>query len=198
MPETPYNDPFDWFTHWFAEARDAQLANFNAMSLATVDATGQPRTRQVLLKSFDAAGFVFYTNYRSPKARQLEENPRAALNLYWRGLERQIRIEGFADRLSEQDSDAYFATRPRGSQVGAWASLQSQPLETRQVLAGRVEEFEDKFHDQPVPRPPHWGGYRVVPLRMEFWEAEAYRLHDRWEFVRQSVDDEWKVEMLYP
>ncbi|MFP4598739.1 MAG: pyridoxamine 5'-phosphate oxidase [Persicimonas sp.] len=198
MPETPYDDPFDWFAHWYADVRDAQLANFNAMSLATVDATGQPRTRQVLLKSFDAAGFVFYTNYRSPKARQLEENPRVALNFYWRGLERQIRIEGFADRLSEADSDAYFATRPRGSQVGAWASQQSQPLETRQVLASRVEEFEDKFHDQEVPRPPHWGGYRVVPLRMEFWEAEAYRLHDRWEFVRQSADDGWKVEMLYP
>lgn len=199
MPETLYDDPFDWFGHWFDEAAQAIDANPNAVALGTVDADGQPSIRQVLLKGWDPQGFVFYTNYRSPKARQLDENPHAALNFYWRGLERQIRIEGLAQRLSAEESDAYFATRPRGSQVGAWASLQSRPLANRQVLAARVEEFEEKFHDQQVPRPEHWGGYRIVPLRFEFWEAEAYRLHDRWEFVRASADaEEWQVEMLYP
>jgi pyridoxamine 5'-phosphate oxidase len=199
MPETLYDDPFVWFGHWLDEAVEAIEANPNAMSLATVDNHGQPSIRQVLLKSFDARGFVFYTNYRSYKAQDLDQRPRAALNFYWRGLERQIRIEGSVDRLSPAESDAYFATRPRGSQIGAWASLQSQPLESRQALAARVEGLEAKYQGQDVPRPDHWGGYRVVPHRFEFWEAEAYRLHDRWEFVRASADSEdWVVEMLYP
>ena len=199
MPETLYDDPYEWFAHWFDEADQAVEANPNAVALGTVAADGQPSIRQVLLKGWDRDGFVFYTNYRSPKARQLDQNPRAALNFYWRGLERQIRIEGLAQRLSAQESDAYFATRPRGSQIGAWASLQSHPLASRQILAAQVEEFEDKFHGQQVPRPDHWGGYRVDPLRFEFWEAEAYRLHDRWEFVRSSTDtDQWQAQMLYP
>jgi pyridoxamine 5'-phosphate oxidase len=199
MPETLYKDPFEWFGHWLDEATQAIEANPNAMALATVDAHGQPSIRQVLLKSFDRRGFVFYTNYRSYKAQDLDQHPRAALNFYWRGLERQIRIEGPVERLSPAESDAYFATRPRGSQIGAWASLQSQPLESRQALAARVEGLEAKYIDQEVPRPEHWGGYRVMPLRFEFWEAEAYRLHDRWEFVRPSIDaEQWDVEMLYP
>jgi pyridoxamine 5'-phosphate oxidase len=199
MLETPYDDPFEWFGHWFDAADQAVEANSNATALATVDAHGQPTIRQVLLKSFDARGFVFYTNYRSNKAQDLDERPRAGLNLYWRGLERQIRIEGCVERLSPAESDAYFATRPRGSQIGAWASLQSQPLDSRQALAARVEALEAEYHDQTVPRPDHWGGYRVMPLRFEFWEAEAYRLHDRWEFVRSSVDSaSWDIEMLYP
>lgn len=199
MPETLYNDPFEWFGHWFDEANQSIEANPNAVALATVAADGQPSIRQVLLKGFGPKGFVFYTNYHSKKAQDLDQRPRAALNFYWRGVERQIRIEGIAERLSPAESDAYFATRPRGSQIGAWASEQSRPLQSRQVLAARVEQFEATYHDQQVPRPQHWGGYRVVPLRFEFWEAEAYRLHDRWEFVRPTTDtDQWNVEMLYP
>ncbi len=199
MPENLYDDPFEWFGHWFDEACQSIEANPNAMAVGTVDAHGQPSIRQVLLKSFDADGFVFYTNYRSRKAADLAHNERVALNFYWRGLERQIRIEGRAHKLDAADSDAYFASRARGSQVGAWASKQSQPLGSRQELAARVERFEEEFAQRPVPRPEHWGGFRVVPLRFEFWQAEAYRLHDRWEFVRESADAEgWDIEMLYP
>lgn len=198
MPQIPYTDPIEWFAAWYADARNADLNQPNAMALATVTPAGQPTARQVLLKHFDKDGFVFYTNFRSPKARHIDQNERVGLNFYWRDLDRQIRIEGVARRLTEEASDAYFATRPRGSQIGAWASLQSEPLDSRKMLADRVEKFESKFADEPVPRPPHWGGYRVVPLRFEFWEAEAYRLHDRWEFVRDEEGEEWKVEMLFP
>jgi pyridoxamine 5'-phosphate oxidase len=199
MSETPYNDPYEWFEQWFGEAKQTAMANPDAVAVATVSPEGRPSIRQVLLKSFDRRGFVFYTNYRSPKAEDLDNNPQTALNFYWRGLERQIRIEGIAERLSAKESDAYFATRPRGSQIGAWASEQSAPLQSRQVLAGLVEQYEAEFAGKEVPRPDHWGGFRVVPLRFEFWEAEAYRLHDRWEFVRQEPSQQdWTVRMLYP
>lgn len=198
MPDILHEDPFEWFGQWFDEAGAAVEANPNAMAVASVGADGQPSIRQVLLKSWDRQGFVFYTNYRSQKAREIDAHPKVALNFYWRGLERQIRIEGLAERLGAAESDAYFATRARGSQIGAWASRQSQPMDSRQALAARVERYEDEFADQPVPRPEHWGGYRVVPARFEFWEAEAYRLHDRYRFVRRDDDGGWDHQMLYP
>lgn len=198
MPHALYDDPFEWFAHWFDEATQSVAPNPNAVGLATVSEQGRPSIRQVLLKSFDADGFVFYTNYESRKGRDLAANPNAALNFYWRKIDRQIRIEGVARKLSAEESDAYFATRPRGSQIGAWASRQSEPLSSRQSLAARVQRYEDKFGDDEVPRPDHWGGYRLVPLRFEFWEAEAYRLHDRWEFVRDDADQQWQAAMLYP
>ena len=199
MPENPYDDPFEWFAHWFDAANQAEAHNPNAMAVATASPDGRPTIRQVLLKSFDRDGFVFYTNFRSEKGQQLDQNPHCALNFYWRGVERQIRIEGRAKRLPAAESDAYFATRPRGSQIGAWASRQTEPLDSRQALAARVEQYEEKFRGQQVPRPEFWGGYRVVPLRFEFWEAEAYRLHDRWEFVRPDPEvDDWQITMLNP
>lgn len=198
MTQIPYRDPLEWFDHWFEEAHDIGLQLPNAVTLATVSPDGQPSARQVLLKDFGPRGFVFYTNYQSRKAHDLKNNPKAGLNFHWETVHRQIRIEGPVEKLSEEANDAYFSSRPRGSQIGAWASHQSRPLASRDELTDRIERFRDKFEGRDVPRPPHWGGYRITPLRFEFWESGAYRLHDRWEFLRESSDDDWDVQRLNP
>jgi pyridoxamine 5'-phosphate oxidase len=170
----------------------------NAITLATLDEHDQPQVRVVLLKEWDREGFVFYTNYTSAKGRALTHHPRAGINLFWRELGRQIRVEGFIERVSDARSDAYFATRPRGSQIGAWASQQSQPVASYDDLLAQVREVEQRFEGQPVPRPPHWGGFLLTPLRIEFWEAGQSRLHDRWEFIRQNPQEPWTIRRLYP
>jgi pyridoxamine 5'-phosphate oxidase len=181
-----------------ALAEATGMTDPNAIALATLDEQGQPQARIVLLKEWDAAGFVFYTNYTSTKGRALLHHPQAGFNLFWRELGRQIRVEGAIAPVSPERSDAYFATRPRGSQIGAWASQQSQPVASYQTLLDQVAAVEARFHDQPVPRPPHWGGFCLVPSRIEFWHAGQYRLHDRWEFTRPSPDAPWTATRLSP
>lgn len=199
MPELPVADPLIWFEQWLNDARESPEPEPTAMSLSTVDSTGQPTARIVLLKSFDRKGFVFYTNLESAKARQLEDHPKAGLCFLWKTLGRQVRIDGQARQIDDERADEYFATRPRGSQIGAWASRQSRPLEDRQTLEKRVEHFRDKFEGRQVPRPPFWSGYRVVPRSFEFWRRGADRLHDRWQFERTSDDQwEWERQRLYP
>jgi len=195
MPNPPFDDPLEWFDAWYSEASQTISPDPDAMTLATADETGRPSSRVVLLKGWDADGFVFYTNRQSRKGRELAANPFAALSFYWRELGRQIRIEGGVERISDDECDIYFASRPRGSQLGAWASMQSEPLDSFDTLLGRIAEFEGKF-GEAVPRPPYWGGYRVVPDRFEFWESGEFRLHRRWEFRRGA--DSWSPRSLYP
>jgi len=189
-------DPIDLFGEWYAAARESGLFMPEATALATADAGGAPSVRMVLLKRFDERGFAFYTNYGSRKASELEENPRAALCVYWGVLERQVRVEGTVTRLSEDESEAYFATRARGSRIGAWASEQSRPLGTRAELEARVKEMDVRYPGDDVPLPPHWGGYLVRPERIEFWQGRADRLHDRLVFRREPKG--WSTERLYP
>lgn len=196
MPDPPFDDPFQWFDAWYAEALENVSPNPDAMALATADRDGRPSSRVVLLKSWDREGFVFHTNRTSRKGRELEENPRAALTFYWRDLDHQIRIEGTAAKLSERESDEYFSTRERGSQIGAWASMQSNPMQHPSELEERVREFEERF-PETVPRPPHWGGYRIKPLRFEFWEQGNFRIHTRWEF-HLVPEGGWSSALLYP
>ena len=189
-------DPFELFDVWYREARDTEINDSNAMALATADAQGRPSVRMVLLKGHDSKGFVFYTNQRSRKAAQLAENGHVALLFHWKSLRRQIRIEGPVSSVTAQEADAYFASRARDSQLGAWASLQSEPLDRRETFEARFEEVRARYEGQDVPRPPHWGGYRVSPDRMEFWEDRAHRLHHRRLFVRAG--DGWTEGLLYP
>jgi pyridoxamine 5'-phosphate oxidase len=189
-------DPLEQFEHWFAEAKRAGVEVPEAMTLATADAEGAPSARMVLLKGAGEDGFVFYTGYGSRKSEELEQNPSAALVLYWRPLGRQVRVEGSVERVSEAESAAYFATRPRGSQLAAWASHQSQPLESREELERRYAELEREYADRDVPLPPHWGGYRLHPEAIEFWEHRENRLHDRIRYTRAR--EGWKVERLSP
>lgn len=189
-------DPMEQFRKWFDEVLAADLHEPNAMILATATPDGRPSARTVLLKGLDKRGFVFYTNYGGRKSRDLEANPRAALLFYWGVLERQVRVEGRAARLSEEESDAYFASRPRGSQVGAWASEQSRPVEGREVLERRVRELEAGYEGREIPRPPFWGGYRVEPEVIEFWQGRENRLHDRLVYRRENGG--WKIERLQP
>ncbi|MDT8342053.1 MAG: pyridoxamine 5'-phosphate oxidase [Longimicrobiales bacterium] len=191
-------DPFDLFRDWYRTAEESGLFMPEAMALATASADGAPSARMVLLKDFDARGFTFYTNYESRKARELDENPRAALTLHWAVLERQVRIEGTVHRVSQAESLAYFRTRPRGSRIGAWASAQSRPLAARADLEARVRETEARFRGDAIPLPPFWGGYRVVPTLIEFWQGRADRLHDRWVFRRGDAEAAWTVERLHP
>ena len=191
-------DPFVQFERWFDAAKAAGIAMPEAMTVATSGLEGEVSARVSLLKSFDHRGFVFYTNYNSRKAKQIHDNPRAALVFWWQSLERQVRIEGAVVRTTEEESDDYFATRPRGSQLGAWASEQSRVLAGRGALDARFEELSTTYKDVPIPRPPHWGGYRVIPLLFEFWQGRADRLHDRfWYRLRSDVKD-WVVERLSP
>ena len=190
------SDPFHLFGEWFAEARESEPNDPNAMALATAEAAGQPSVRMVLLKSHGPDGFVFYTNRHSDKARQLAENPRAALLFHWKSLRRQVRVEGAVERVPDADADAYFATRARDSQLGAWASDQSRPLDRRATFEQRFEDVKRRFDGEAVPRPPHWVGYRVIPERMEFWSDRPYRLHERRLFTRQ--DGGWNEGLLYP
>lgn len=189
-------DPFDLFDTWYREARGTEINDSNAMALATADAQGRPSVRMVLLKGYDPRGFVFYTNGRSRKAGQLAENGHVALLFHWKSVRRQIRIEGPISPVTAEEADAYFASRGRDSQLGAWASLQSEPLDRRETFEARFEEVQARYEGQDVPRPPHWGGYRVTPERMEFWEDRAHRLHHRRLFERAG--EGWTEGLLYP
>lgn len=190
------DDPITFFTHWLKEAEDTGVVLPESMTLATCTAKGHPSSRVVLLKEVNQKGFVFFTNYESHKARELEENPFAALLFHWNILQRQVRIEGKVERITTAESDDYFQTRGRGSRIGAWASHQSEVLNNRGELTKRVKHFEDKFNGKEVPLPEFWGGYRVIPERIEFWQGKADRLHDR--FVYKLVDKTWNVSRLNP
>ncbi|MCD8537302.1 MAG: pyridoxamine 5'-phosphate oxidase [Burkholderiaceae bacterium] len=187
--------PFDQFDIWLNEAIALPVAEPTAMTLATADASGKPTARIVLLKGFDTRGFVFYTNYESRKGKELALQPQATLLFFWQPLERQVRIEGIVEKVSPDESDEYYQSRPLGSRLGAWASAQSQPV-TIEALKAKVEEVEQKFGDNP-PRPPHWGGYRVRPSYFEFWQGRPSRLHDRLTY-QQNTDGEWIIERLSP
>jgi pyridoxamine 5'-phosphate oxidase len=189
-------DPLALFDEWFAEARVSEINDPEAMALATADAAGPPSVRMVLLKGHGADGFVFYTNEQSAKGEQLEANPRAALLFHWKSLRRQVRIEGRVERVTSSEADAYFASRARDSQLGAWASDQSRPLDSRETFEQRFEQVASRFEGQEVPRPPHWGGYRVIPVRIEFWSDRPHRLHERRLFTR--TEGGWTEGLLYP
>jgi pyridoxamine 5'-phosphate oxidase len=189
-------DPLAVFHEWFREAEQAGVEVPEAMTLATADADGAPSARMVLLKGADADGFVFYTGYVSRKARELEQNPHAALVFYWRPLGKQVRVEGSVERVSEAESAAYFATRPRGSQLAAWASQQSRSLGSREELERRYAELEREYDGREVPLPPHWGGFRLRPDAIEFWEHRENRLHDRTRYTRAR--EGWTAERLSP
>ena len=191
-------DPFARFAGWLKEAEAGEPNDPNAMALATVDETGLPDVRMVLLKGFDSRGFVFFTNLESAKGRELTAVPKAALCFHWKSLRRQVRIRGPVEPVDAEEADAYFATRPRGSQIGAWASAQSRPLESAFALEKRVAEFTARFGFGTVPRPPHWSGFRVRPLVIEFWRDRPFRLHERIQFVREAPHDAWRTARLYP
>lgn len=198
LRETDANpDPFQQFQTWFDQALAAQLPEPNAMTLATAAKDGKPSARIVLLKGFDERGFKFYTNYQSHKGQELAENPQAALVFWWAELERQVRIEGQVEKVSAQESDEYFHSRPFNSRLGAWASEQSQVVESREVLERRWQELKTKYENQDVPRPPDWGGFRVIPSAIEFWQGRPSRLHDRLLYHRLD-DGKWKIERLSP
>jgi len=190
-------DPFDLFDTWYREARETEPNDSNAMALATADAVGNPSVRMVLLKGHDPRGFVFYTNLESNKARDLQENDEAALLFHWKSLRRQVRIEGRVVPVTAEEADAYFASRARDSQLGAWASDQSRPLDSRETFEARFDQVKARFEGQDVPRPPHWGGFRVLPLTIEFWQDRAHRLHERRLFLAQQ-DGSWSEGLLYP
>lgn len=190
------NDPFALFHSWFQAAIGAGIYLPESMSLGTATPDGKPSVRLVLLKGYDDQGFVFFTNYESRKAIELEANPEATLVFHWAILQRQIRIEGTAQRISQNESEAYYHSRARGSQIGAWASKQSQPLATRKTLEDRVKRFEGEFKEGEVPLPPFWGGYRLEPRSIEFWQGKASRLHDRIKFSRGEPG--WDRQRLYP
>ncbi|HYF22356.1 MAG TPA: pyridoxamine 5'-phosphate oxidase [Caulobacteraceae bacterium] len=191
-------EPFALFEQWLAAAREKEPNDPNAMAVATADADGLPDVRMVLLKGFDTDGFVFYTNTESAKGRQLAGNPQAALLFHWKSLRRQVRIRGPVSPVSAEEADAYFRTRARDSRIGAWASDQSRPLESRFALEKRIAEYGLKFGLGEPPRPPHWSGYRVAPLSFEFWRDRPFRLHDRLTFRRASTSEAWARERLYP
>ena len=192
------NDPLELFAAWYGEAASSEPNDPSAMALATVGPDGTPAVRMVLLKDYDAEGFVFYTNYESRKGNHLLEHPKAALLFHWKSLRRQIRLEGPVTRTTAAEADAYFATRARGSQIGAWASEQSRPLESRFALEKRVAEYGAKHVIGTVPRPPHWSGFRLQPTLIEFWQDGAFRLHDRLEYRRGSAGEPWTTRTLYP
>ena len=195
----PLLEPFDLFTELLGAAREVgteRLPEPTAFALATLGADGQPSVRILLLKGVDTRGFVFYTNYESRKGQELLAHPRAAMCFHWQPLERQVRVEGQAEQVSAGEADAYFASRPRGSQLGAWASRQSQPMEHPGALDERLREVEARFAGGPVPRPPHWSGFRLAPARIEFWHGMPSRLHER--LVYSRAGDGWRTDVLYP
>ncbi|WP_371188867.1 pyridoxamine 5'-phosphate oxidase [Thalassotalea maritima] len=197
LPEiSDEQDPIEFFKHWFEEANDSGILLPEAMSVSTCSADGQPSSRMVLLKDFDQQGFVFYTNYGSRKSQDLAENQKVALLFHWSVLQRQVRIEGVVEKVDRDKSEAYFHSRDRGSQIGAWASKQSQRLNSRDELKQREQQFKEQFSAQEVPLPEFWGGFRIRPQYMEFWQGRANRLHDRVCFQKQ--DDAWQHFNLYP
>jgi pyridoxamine 5'-phosphate oxidase len=195
---TEAGEPLRLFSAWFDEAKRSEPADANAMTLATVDPDGLPNARMVLLKGFDEGGFVFYTNVDSPKGRELSATPKAAVVFHWKSLNRQVRLRGLVSRVAEAEADSYFATRARLAQIGAWASKQSAPLESRMAFEKAVAREMARYAVGTVPRPPYWSGYRLVPLTMEFWQDRPYRLHDRIEFRRAEPGAPWRKTRLYP
>lgn len=191
-------DPLALFADWYAEAEKSEPNDPSALTLATVGPDGTPSARMVLLKGYDSSGFVFYTNYESRKGRQLIEHPKAAMLFHWKSLRRQVRLEGPVSQTTAAEADAYFATRARGSQIGAWASEQSRPLESRFALEKRVAEFTARHVVGTIPRPPHWSGFRLQPTLIEFWQDGAFRLHDRLEYRRTAFEGPWSTRTLYP
>jgi pyridoxamine 5'-phosphate oxidase len=189
-------DPFAIFEAWYAEARASEINDSNAVALATVGPEGRPSLRMVLLKGHDQRGFVFYTNFESRKAGEVLANPNVALLFHWKSLRRQIRIEGPASQVTDAEGDAYFASRARESQLGAWASDQSRPLDRRETFEARYQAMVERFEGREVPRPPHWSGFRVTPARIEFWQDRAHRLHERRLFTRNG--EGWDEGLLYP
>jgi pyridoxamine 5'-phosphate oxidase len=196
MSQHPNSEPFELFQNWYADASAKEPNDPNAMALASVGANGQPSVRMVLLKDADPRGFVFYTNYESRKGKQLLETRKAAIVLHWKSLGRQVRAEGAVESVSDAEADAYFHSRPKASQIGAWASQQSRPLESRFELEKRVASFTAKYAIGTVPRPPYWSGFRLLPTYIEFWENKPFRLHDR--LVYHRAGEGWTTEKLYP
>ncbi|MEH2240323.1 pyridoxamine 5'-phosphate oxidase [Nostoc sp.] len=190
-------NPFIQFKKWFDQALAGELPEPNAMTIATVTPDAKPSARMVLLKDFDERGFAFFTNYNSRKGQELAENPLAALVFWWAELERQVRISGYVEKVSETESDQYFHTRPANSRLGAWVSNQSEVIESREVLERRLQEFHSKYENEEIPRPPHWGGLRVIPTQIEFWQGRSSRLHDRLLYSRLD-NGTWKIERLSP
>jgi pyridoxamine 5'-phosphate oxidase len=190
-------DPIKQFELWWMDATKSELLEVNAMTLATSSADGLPSARIVLLKGFNKAGFQFYTNYESFKGKQLFENPRACLVFFWKELERQVRITGLVEKLSREDSDAYFNSRPSGSRIGAWASPQSEVIKSGEWLDQQVDQYKSRFTENNIPRPPHWGGYLVRPVTIEFWQGRPNRLHDRLQYTLQE-NGGWLIERLAP
>ena len=188
--------PIEQFTRWWNDAINSEIPEVNAMTLATAGKDGKPSARIVLLKGFDEKGFVFYTNYESHKGKELADNPKAALVFFWKEIERQIRIEGIVEKVAAAESDTYFFSRPEGSRIGAWASPQSTVIENRELLEANAKHYATEFKNS-IPRPPHWGGYRVMPLKIEFWQGRGNRLHDRIQYTK-TAEGSWKAERLAP
>lgn len=195
---TESGDPFALFSEWFAEAKASEPNDPDAMALATVDATGLPDVRMVLLKAADERGFVFYTNEQSAKGGELASNPKAALVLHWKSIRKQIRVRGAVERVSDADADKYFASRGRESRIAAAASDQSRPLDSRATFEARIAELQKRYDGKDVPRPAHWGGYRIVPAEIEFWQDRPHRMHDRIRFTRKDAKSAWQKTRLYP
>ena len=191
------NDPILFFRKWFTEAEAAQITEINAMTLATVDSGNHPHARIVLLKGLDQQCFVFFTNYDSSKGREINANPNVTLLFFWKELERQVRIEGVIEKIPENESDIYFHSRPKGSRLGAWASPQSREIADRNILDLNYAKYEEEFSNIEIPRPPHWGGYRVLPTRIEFWQGRSSRMHDRLLFTKKETGD-WGRSRLAP
>lgn len=195
---TQNSEPFELFAQWLNDATKSEVNDPNALALATVDTDGLPNVRMVLLKDFDEHGFVFYTNYESTKGQEILSAQKAAMCFHWKSLRRQVRVRGPVELVSAEEADAYYASRPRGSRIGAWASKQSRPLESRFALEKAVAEYTARYAIGTIPRPAHWSGFRIRPVSIEFWHDRPFRLHDRVLFTRDTPQGEWKTDRLYP